>query len=62
MYHFVSSVALISRFCVEGGLGHDTAYTLSDIYIQRADKCTDCNKLLDILRKCSFILQNECEN
>ena len=33
MYHFVTAVALISRFCVEGGLPHDVAYTLSDIYI-----------------------------
>lgn len=49
MYHFVTAVALIARFCVEGGLGHDTAYTLSDIYIQRADKLNDIEKLLDLL-------------
>lgn len=51
MYHFVTSVALVSRFCVEGGLGHDVAYTLSDIYIQRADKCSDCESLLDIFEE-----------
>lgn len=51
MYHFVTSVALVARFCVEGGLGHDTAYTLSDIYIQRADKCRDCESLLDIFEE-----------
>ena len=48
MYHFVTSVALVSRFCVEGGLGHDTAYTLSDIYIQRADKLNDVEKIVDL--------------
>lgn len=48
MYHFVTAVALISRFCVEGGLPHDVAYTLSDIYIQRADKMNDVNALLDL--------------
>ena len=48
MYHFVTSVAMVSRFCVEGGLGHDTAYTLSDIYIQRADKLNDVEKIVDL--------------
>ncbi len=51
MYHFVVAVALISRVCVEGGLAHDVAYTLSDIYIQRADKCKDCEQLLDIFEE-----------
>lgn len=36
-YHFIISVALITRFCMEGGLPAETAYTLSDLYIQRAD-------------------------
>lgn len=36
-YHFIVSVALITRFCIEGGLPTETAYTLSDLYIQRAD-------------------------
>lgn len=48
MYHFVTAVALIARFCVEGGLPHDVAYTLSDIYIQRADKMTDVDSILDL--------------
>ncbi len=48
-YHFIISVALISRVCVEGGMNHDTAYTLSDIYIRRADKCTSCEKMIDML-------------
>lgn len=39
MYHFVTSAALTSRICVEGGMSHDTAYTLTDIYIKKADKC-----------------------
>lgn len=37
-YHFVISTALITRFCVEGGLNKDQAYTLSDIYIRKMDK------------------------
>ncbi len=49
MYHFVVAVAVMSRLCVEGGLGHDTAYTLSDIYIQKADKCKSVDAVIDLL-------------
>jgi AraC-like DNA-binding protein len=49
MYHFVTAVALVARFCIEGGMELNTAYTLSDIYIQRADKLTDVEKIIDLL-------------
>lgn len=48
MYHFVTSVAMVARFCIEGGMNHDTAYTLGDIYIQRADKLNDVEKTIDL--------------
>lgn len=48
-YHFIVGVALVSRVCVQGGLDHDTAYTLSDIYIQRADRCNNVEAMLDLL-------------
>lgn len=51
MYHFVVSAALTSRVCVEGGMGHDAAYTLSDIYIQRADKCRTAEEIIDLLEE-----------
>lgn len=38
-YHFVITIALVTRFCVEGGMEMEAAYTLSDLYIQKADKC-----------------------
>ncbi len=38
-YHFIITTALITRFCAEGGLPFETAYTLSDIYIRQVDKC-----------------------
>lgn len=38
-YHFIISTALISRFCIEGGMEHEAAYQLSDYYIQKIDKC-----------------------
>lgn len=36
-YHFVVSVALITRLCVEKGLERELAYTLSDLYISKMD-------------------------
>lgn len=32
-YHLTITIALITRFCIEGGLPPETAYTLSDLYI-----------------------------
>ncbi|MBE5894476.1 MAG: helix-turn-helix domain-containing protein [Lachnospiraceae bacterium] len=51
MYHFVTAVALTSRICVEGGLSHDAAYTLSDIYIQKADKCKSPELIIDMFEE-----------
>lgn len=48
-YHFVVAVALISRVCVENGMSLDLAYTLSDIYIQRADKCDSIAQMIEML-------------
>lgn len=39
-YHLVITVAMITRACVEGGLDLEMSYTLSDLYIQKVDKCT----------------------
>ncbi len=50
-YHVIIAVAQVSRACVEGGMPHDVAYTLSDIYIQRADKCGIESKLIEILEE-----------
>ena len=40
-YHLIITIAMITRFCIEGGMPSETAYTLSDIYIQQADTCSD---------------------
>lgn len=39
-YHLVITIALITRFCIEGGLDQESAYSLSDLFIQKADLCT----------------------
>ena len=49
IYHLVVSMGVIARMCVENGLPHTEAYTISDIYIQRADVATSVNEVLDLL-------------
>lgn len=38
-YHFVVTAALITRFCMEAGMPMEEAYTLSDFYIRKMDRC-----------------------
>ena len=49
IYHLVVSMGVIARMCVEGGLPHSEAYTISDIYIQRADESKTVDEVLDLL-------------
>ena len=51
-YHFVVTAALIARYCIEGGMALPTAYSLSDFYIKKVDKCRapeDVSRLHDIM-------------
>ncbi|MCH5192493.1 MAG: helix-turn-helix domain-containing protein [Oscillospiraceae bacterium] len=50
-YHFVITIAMMTRFCVEGGMEMETAYTLSDLYIMKADKCTSEEKIHELHRE-----------
>jgi len=49
IYHLVVAAAVISRMCIDGGMDRDTAYTLSDIYIKKADMATDTEEVLDLM-------------
>ena len=44
-YHFAIGIGLATRFCIQGGMNPEEAYTLSDIYIQRADKLTSIEQI-----------------
>lgn len=48
IYHFIITTALIARFCIEGGLDTDESYSLSDFYIQKADKSHSLDELSKI--------------
>ena len=49
IYHLVISAAVISRMCIDGGLDRDTAYTLTDIYIRKADEAKSTEEALDLM-------------
>lgn len=49
IYHFVVSTGIIARVCIDGGLPHDESYTLSDIYIRKADQCQTPEEVIELL-------------
>ena len=53
-YHLIITIAMITRFCIEGGMEPETAYTLSDIYIQKVDVCRDEDEINELHKKVSF--------
>lgn len=44
-YHFVVTVAMIVRHCVEAGMELEQAYRLSDFYILKMDTCTSISAI-----------------
>lgn len=48
LYHFIVGTALATRFCVEGGMELDAAYSLSDYYIRRADKAASLETIKEL--------------
>lgn len=54
LYHLIVSIAMITRFCIEGGMDSDTAYALSDLYIQKADNSSTYEELKKIHKEVTF--------
>lgn len=53
-YHLIVSLAMITRFCIEGGLNEKEAYTLSDIYINKIDEAKDPHTLMTLHKNFSY--------
>ena len=45
-YHFVVTAAMLTRFCMEGGMPMEEAFGLSDEYIRRMDCCTNMAEIV----------------
>lgn len=50
-YHLIILIAMLTRFCIEGGLANETAYTMSDLYIRQIDAAQNKDKLTQIKRE-----------
>lgn len=50
-YHFVITAAMLSRYCIEGGMEHEMAYNMSDLYIGKVDKCNSLREISDLHKK-----------
>lgn len=47
-YHFAIGTGIIARICIDGGMAHNIAYTLSDIYIRKCDCCKKPEEVIDL--------------
>lgn len=47
-YLFVANITIATRFAIEGGLDSETAYNISDLYINKMDLCHTVEEVLDI--------------
>lgn len=54
LYHYIVCTAMITRFCIEGGMNSETAYTLSDLYIQKVDKLKTPEEIMSLHRELCF--------
>ena len=53
-YHFVVTVAMITRRCVEAGMELEHAFRLSDFYILKMDSCTSIESISNLHREMAF--------
>lgn len=47
-YHLVVTIAMITRFCINGGMTPEEAYSFSDVYIQQTDCCRNQEEIHDV--------------
>ena len=48
-YRFVAAATLTCRFAIEGGMLPESAYNMSDLYIQQLDICHSKNKIQNLI-------------
>ena len=57
-YHLVVLISMLTRFAIEGGMNPESAYTLSDIYIQQVDQLSSEEETEKIHEKIIFDYTN----
>lgn len=53
-YHVVICIAMITRFCIEGGLDEKDAYHLSDLYINKVDSKKTVKEVIEVQREMAY--------
>lgn len=61
-YHFIISTAFITRFCMERGMPSEAAYTLSDLYIRKADTLSSNESLSQLHKDMIFDFTKRMKN
>lgn len=51
LYTIIVNIAVAARAALDGGLGEEEVFTLSDAYTQEADTCTSPDELWDIYKR-----------
>lgn len=47
-YHLIISIAMITRFCIDGGMEKEIAYDISDIFVNRTDLCNSETEIKEL--------------
>lgn len=47
-YHLIVTITMTARFCIEGGMQPEKAYTISDIYINKCDECLTVEQVVTL--------------
>lgn len=58
-YHFIVTITLMTRFCIEGGMEESRAYYLSDLYIQKADDLQKADELVRLRIEATLDFTNQ---
>lgn len=53
-YHFAITAAMLARYAIEAGLELESAYGMSDLYIQKCDKASTLSELSKLHREMSL--------
>ena len=60
-YHYVITIAMLTRFCIEVGMNPEKAYTISDIYIEKLDDCRNVKSVNELHYEALMYYTKECK-
>ena len=61
-YMICTSIALATRAAIEGGLDPETAYAISDLYMQRLEMCKSVNDYFSVQRDMKYAYAKQVRN